>query len=121
MEIALIEIVFDEARKVQQVFTWVGRERCTINEVCRRLHQAGVRTQTGKELWDHKTIWDKLKNPAYKGEATFGKTRWSPLVHVCEHHEADQPNRDEDTPQKMLAIRRMDQNRCACAGRSRLV
>ncbi len=76
---ARFEIVFDEARVVKQVFTWVGEARCTINEVCRRLHQAGIRTQTGKEYWDHKTIWDMLKNPAYKGEAAFGKTRWTPL------------------------------------------
>jgi site-specific DNA recombinase len=64
---------------VQQVFVWVGHERCTINAVCRRLHQAGVRTRTGKEHWDHKTIWDLLKNPAYKGVAAFGKTRWTPV------------------------------------------
>jgi site-specific DNA recombinase len=64
---------------VQQVFAWVGQERCTINEVCRRLHQASVRTRTGKEHWDHKTIWDLLKNPAYKGEAAFGKTHWMPV------------------------------------------
>jgi len=76
---ARFEIVFDEARVVQQVFTWVGQERCTINEVCRRLHQSGIRTQTGKVHWDHKTIWDMLKNPAYKGEAAFGKTRWLPV------------------------------------------
>jgi site-specific DNA recombinase len=76
---ARFEIVFDEARIVQQVFAWVGEERATINEVCRRLHQASIRTQTGKEHWDHKTIWDMLKNPAYKGEAAFGKTRWMPV------------------------------------------
>jgi site-specific DNA recombinase len=76
---ARFEMVFDEARTVQQVFAWVGQERCTINEVCRRLYQAGTRTQTGKEHWDHKTIWDLLKNPAYKGEAAFGKTRWMPV------------------------------------------
>ena len=72
---ARFDIVLDEARMVQQVYAWVGQDRCTINEVCRRLHQAGVRTRTGKEYWDHKTIWDMLKNPAYKGEAAFGKTR----------------------------------------------
>ena len=76
---ARFEMVFDEARVVQQVFVWVGEKRCTINEVCRRLHQAGIRTQTSKEHWDHKTIWDMLKNPAYKGEAAFGKTRWMPV------------------------------------------
>jgi site-specific DNA recombinase len=76
---ARFDIVWDEARVVQQVFAWVGQERCTINAVCRRLHQAGVRTRTGKAQWDHKTIWDMLKNPAYKGEAAFGKTRWTPV------------------------------------------
>jgi site-specific DNA recombinase len=63
---ARFEMVFDEARIVPQVFAWVGQERCTINALCRRLHQAGIRTQTGKEHWDHKTIWDMLKNPAYQ-------------------------------------------------------
>jgi len=76
---ARFDIIGDEARVVQQVFAWVGQERCTINAVCRRLHQAGVRTRTGKEHWDHKTIWDMLHNPAYKGEAAFGKTRWTPV------------------------------------------
>jgi site-specific DNA recombinase len=76
---ARFESVWDEARVVQQVFAWVGQERCTINAVCRRLHQAGVRTRTGKAHWDHKTIWEMLNNPAYKGEAAFGKTRWTPV------------------------------------------
>jgi site-specific DNA recombinase len=76
---ARFEVVFDEARVVQQVFAWVSQERCTLNGVCRRLHHAGVRTRTGKETWDHKTIWDMLKNPAYKGEAAYGKTRWTPV------------------------------------------
>lgn len=32
----------------------------------------------GEVSWDHKTIWDMLRNPAYKGEAAFGKTHWVP-------------------------------------------
>jgi site-specific DNA recombinase len=76
---ARYDVVFDEAQVVRQVFAWVGRERCTLNEVCRRLQQAGVRTRTGKAHWDHKTIWDMLKNPAYKGAAAYGKTRWTPV------------------------------------------
>ena len=76
---ARLDVIWDEARVVQQVFAWIGHERCTINAVCRRLHQAGVQTRTGKAHWDHKTIWDMLKNPAYKGEAAFGKTRWTPV------------------------------------------
>jgi len=76
---ARFDIIGDEARVVQQVFAWIGHDRCTINAVCRRLHQAGIRTRTGKAHWDHKTIWDMLNNPAYKGEAAFGKTRWTPV------------------------------------------
>ena len=37
---ARYEIVPDEARLVRQVFDWVGRDRQTIGEVCRRLTQA---------------------------------------------------------------------------------
>jgi site-specific DNA recombinase len=76
---ARYELVDERAQMVLQVFRWVGEDRCTINEVCRRLHQAGIRTVSGKEHWDHKTIWDMLKNPAYKGEAAFGKTHWTPV------------------------------------------
>jgi site-specific DNA recombinase len=76
---ARFDLSYDEARVVQQVFAWVGQERCTINAVCRRLHQADVRTRTGKAHWDHKTIWDMLQNHADKAEAAFGKTRWTPV------------------------------------------
>jgi site-specific DNA recombinase len=75
---ARFAIVFEEACIVQQIFRWIGQERCAMSEVC-RLQQVGVRKQTGKAYWNHKTIWDMLKNPAYKGEAAFGNTRCGPL------------------------------------------
>jgi site-specific DNA recombinase len=53
----------------------VGRERCSIGEVCRRLERDGVSTRTGKSAWDRSVVWLLLKNPAYKGTAAFGKTR----------------------------------------------
>ena len=65
----------DEARVVGQIFDWVGRERVSLNEVCRRLRQAGERTRTGQTIWDRTTVWGILKNPAYTGRAAFGKTR----------------------------------------------
>ena len=46
---ARYEILPDEARVVRQVFDWVGRDRLTIGEVCRRLTQAGERTRTGQD------------------------------------------------------------------------
>jgi site-specific DNA recombinase len=76
---ARFEIDLAEARVVRQVFTWVGRDRCSIGDVQRRLNAAGERTRTGKTTWDRATIWGILKNPAYKGEAAFGKTTIEPL------------------------------------------
>ena len=76
---ARYEIVPDEARLVRQVFAWVGRDRQTIGEVCRRLTRAGEVTRTGKTVWDRSMVWGMLKNPAYIGTAAFGKTRQEPL------------------------------------------
>ena len=76
---ARFEIVWEEARVVRQVFEWVGRKRCTIGEVRRRLEAAKEQTRTGKTVWDRATIGGMLKNPAYKGEAAFGKTAIEPL------------------------------------------
>jgi site-specific DNA recombinase len=76
---ARFEIVWEEARVVRQVFEWVGRDRCTIGEVRRRLEAAGEQTRSGKTVWDRATICGMLKNPAYKGEAAFGKTAIEPL------------------------------------------
>jgi site-specific DNA recombinase len=76
---ARYELIPDEARVVRQVFDWVGRERLTIGEVCRRLTQAGEVTRTGKTVWDRSVVWGMLKNPAYQGAAAFGKTRQESL------------------------------------------
>jgi site-specific DNA recombinase len=76
---ARYEIIPDEARVVRQVFDWVGRERLSIGEVCRRLTQAGEVTRTGKTVWDRSVVWGILHNPAYRGAAAFGKTRYEPL------------------------------------------
>ena len=76
---ARFEMDLAEARVVRQIFTWVGRDRCSIGEVQRRLNAADERTRTGKTTLDRATIWGILKNPAYKGAAAFGKTAIAPL------------------------------------------
>jgi site-specific DNA recombinase len=76
---ARYEVLADEARVVRQVFDWVGRERLSIGEVCRRLMQAGERTRTGRTMWDRSVVWAMLKNPAYMGQAAFGKTQQGSL------------------------------------------
>jgi site-specific DNA recombinase len=75
---ARYDLIPHEASVIQQVFTWVGQERVSIKEVCRRLQGAGEPTRTGKTRWDRSTVWAMLKNPAYKGTAGFGKTQSGP-------------------------------------------
>jgi len=76
--VARYEIAEEQARVVRQVFEWVGRDRASIGEVCRRLRQQGCPTRSGKPAWDRSAVWAMLRNPAYKGEAAFGKTRVGP-------------------------------------------
>ena len=72
-------IIPDEARVVRQVCAWVGHDRLTIGEVCRRLTQAGEGTRTGKAVWDRRVVWGIVKNPASQGTAAFGTTRQEPV------------------------------------------
>ena len=61
---ARYESIPDEARVVRPGFTWVGGDRLTIGEGCRRLPQARERTRTGKSVWDRRVVGGSLKNPA---------------------------------------------------------
>jgi site-specific DNA recombinase len=72
---ALYEIIEEEAEVVRKIFSWIGQDRLSIGEVSRRLNKAHPKTRTGKTYWDRSVIWGMLKNPAYKGQAAFGKTK----------------------------------------------
>jgi site-specific DNA recombinase len=72
---ARYQVIVEEARVVRKIFEWVGQERCSIGEVCRRLRREGIPSRTGKPAWDRSVVWATLKNPAYRGTAAFGKTR----------------------------------------------
>jgi site-specific DNA recombinase len=43
--VARFEVVPEEARVVRLIFAWVGLDRVSLREVCRRLQQAGVMTR----------------------------------------------------------------------------
>jgi site-specific DNA recombinase len=107
---ARYEIIPDEARGVRQVFAWVGHDRLTIGEVCRRLTQAGEVTRTGKTVWDRSVVWGILRNPAYTGAAAFGKTRQGPLRPRlrAQRHRPVQPRRAVSTndvpPEEWITI-----------------
>jgi site-specific DNA recombinase len=73
------EILADEARVVRQGLTWVGRDRLTMGEVCRRRPRAGEGTRTGKTVWERSVVGGSLQNPASQGAAALGTTRLEPL------------------------------------------
>lgn len=77
---ARIEIVFEEAQLVRQMFHWVGHERSSLGEVVRRVQRSGIPTRSGRARWSPVTIWAMLKNPAYTGNAAYGKRRMGPLL-----------------------------------------
>ncbi|MES2264729.1 MAG: recombinase family protein [Pseudomonadota bacterium] len=79
---ARYDIMEEQAQVVRQVFHWVGHERLTIGEVCRRLDGQRIPTARGKVKWNRSTVWGILKNPAYCGQAAFGKTR-NGVFHPC--------------------------------------
>ncbi len=72
------EVDLEQAEVVKRIFHWVGQEGVTLANVSRRLYEAQIPTATGKPRWDHGTILGMLRNPAYCGQAKYGKTRLIP-------------------------------------------
>ena len=76
--VARFEIVEDEADIVRRIFAWVGLDRLSLREVCRRLQQMGCRSRRGLTRWNATTIGGMLINPAYIGRAMLGRSRVVP-------------------------------------------
>jgi site-specific DNA recombinase len=54
--VARFEVVPEEARMVRLSFAWVGLERLSLREVCRRLEGAGCPTRRGSTRWYASTV-----------------------------------------------------------------
>jgi site-specific DNA recombinase len=76
--VARFEVVPDEARIVRLIFTWIGLERVSLREVCRRLQRAGCPTRRGATHWYASTIRGMLLNRTYIGRAIYGHARYVP-------------------------------------------
>ncbi|ANY83640.1 hypothetical protein BB934_35910 (plasmid) [Microvirga ossetica] len=87
---ARYEIDEEAARIVRQIFTWVGHERLTLAGVCRRLHDSGLPSPTGRRHWSRAMIHSMLLNPAYAGQALYGRRQsvpWRPPLHPPRGHD----------------------------------
>lgn len=76
---ARFDVDEDAASVVRHVFAWVGHERLTLAAVCRRLHAARVPSPSGNAHWNRAMIHTMLLNPAYAGQAVYGRRRCIPL------------------------------------------
>ncbi len=72
---AAYEIVESEAALVAELFRRYTDDQASIADLTRWLTATGTRTRTGKTRWDRSVVWGMLRNPAYKGQAAFGKTK----------------------------------------------
>ena len=72
---ARYDLVLDEVSVVRDLFRWVALEGLSLGEVARRLTSQQVPTRTGAPRWNRTTLRGILLNPAYYGEAHWGKTR----------------------------------------------
>ena len=71
---AFFEIDETEAPVVREIFRRYLEEGESIATIARWLTAQGVPTRTGKSGWNIGTIWGMLHNPAYAGQAAYGKT-----------------------------------------------
>ena len=72
---AFYEIDESEAEIVREIFDRYTERGESIADIARVLSENGVLTRTGKHVWDRSTVWGMLRNPAYHGQAAFGKTQ----------------------------------------------
>jgi site-specific DNA recombinase len=72
---AFYEIDELEAPIVREIFDRYVERRESIVQIGRALSEQGVPTRTGTPHWGSSTIWAILRNPAYIGQAAYGRRR----------------------------------------------
>jgi site-specific DNA recombinase len=72
---ARLEIDPEQGAVVRQIFDWVVFDRLSFREIARRLLERGIPSPQNKPIWCSASICHLLANPAYAGEAAFGRQR----------------------------------------------
>ena len=104
---ARLNVQFDEARIVLDMFRWVAIERMSLSQVARRLKEQKIASPKGRDYWDRGTVVGILRNPCYKGLAAFGKRR------VVERQPRLRPFRNQpEQPRRAVSLQRMPREQC---------
>jgi len=79
---AYYQIDDEQAQIVQRVFDLYCVEGLSIGAIARRLNEQDIPTAKRRGRWERSVIWGMLRNPAYKGQACFGKTAIAPRQRI---------------------------------------
>jgi site-specific DNA recombinase len=75
---AYYEVLDPEAAVVRLVFEAYTQQGLSINAIARLLNERQIPTRTATARWERSTVWGMLRNPAYGGQACYGKTELCP-------------------------------------------
>jgi site-specific DNA recombinase len=64
------------------MFELYSVEGLSIGATARLLNEQAIPTSKQRGRWERSTVWGMLRNPAYKGQACFGKTPITPRGEV---------------------------------------
>ena len=79
---AYYEVDEEQARIVRQIFELYSVQGLSIGAIARLMNERAVPTCKRRGRWERSTVWGMLRNPAYKGEACFGKTMIAPRQRI---------------------------------------
>ena len=71
----------EQARVVRRIFELYVAGGISLSAIARLLTQEGIASRRHAR-WERSTLWGMLRNPAYKGEACFGKTMTAPRQRI---------------------------------------
>jgi site-specific DNA recombinase len=64
------------------MFELYNVEGLSIGAIARHLNEQSIPTAKRRGRWERSTVWGMLRNPAYKGQACFGKTTLAPRQRI---------------------------------------
>src|SRR5262252_1435651 len=79
---AYYKINEDQARVVRRMFELYSVHGLSIGAIARLMNEEAIPTYKRRGRWERSTVWGILRNPAYKGEACFGKTTIAPRQRI---------------------------------------
>ena len=110
---AYYQIDEEQARIVRRVFELYSVEGLSIGAIARLLNEQAIPTCKRRGRWERSTVWGMLRNPAYKGQACFGKTTIAPRQRITRPIRMRGGIASRNSAQPRAAARGLDPDRCA--------